>query len=72
MRPEQIAAAALDKLGQDRYKLALIVAKRAKQLEAGAKPTLEHLDTQFDKLSDIALEEIARGKIDLESFTEAA
>ncbi|EAI3906270.1 MULTISPECIES: DNA-directed RNA polymerase subunit omega [Campylobacter] len=70
MRVEQIAAKALKKLKDDRYKLALVVAKRAEELANGAEP-LVNLDKNKYKYTDIALYEIAEDKIVLEGFIEA-
>ena len=61
MRSEQIITKALEKVGDDRYKLSLIVAKRAEQLGNGAEPLID--DTAKLKNVDIALREIAEGKI---------
>ncbi|WP_257928091.1 DNA-directed RNA polymerase, omega subunit [Campylobacter lari] len=71
MRVEQIAAKALKKLKDDRYKLALVVAKRAEELANGAEP-LVNLDKNKYKYTDIALYEIAEDKIVLEGFIEAS
>ncbi|ARJ56970.1 DNA-directed RNA polymerase, omega subunit [Campylobacter cuniculorum DSM 23162 = LMG 24588] len=68
-RIEQIAAKALEKMGNDRYHLALVVAKRAEQLADGAMPLVE-LDKNKFKLADIALYEIAESKITLEGLVE--
>lgn len=64
MRSEQIITKALQRVGDDRYKLSLIVAKRAEQLGAGAKPLIENSGKL--KNVDIALREIAEGKIIVE------
>ncbi|OCX42580.1 DNA-directed RNA polymerase subunit omega [Campylobacter ornithocola] len=71
MRVEQITAKALKKLKDDRYKLALVVAKRAEELANGADP-LVNLDKNKYKYTDIALYEIAEDKIVLEGFIEAS
>ncbi|EAC1839290.1 DNA-directed RNA polymerase subunit omega [Campylobacter lari] len=71
MRVEQIAAKALKKLKDDRYKLALVVAKRAEELANGAEP-LVNLDKNKYKYTDIALYEIAEDKIVLEGFVETS
>jgi DNA-directed RNA polymerase, omega subunit len=71
MRTEEIAARALKTVGDDRYKLALVVAKRAEALASGAKNLLE-IDTSKMKFADIALREIAEGKIGLEGLVETA
>ena len=64
MRSEQIITKALEKVGDDRYKLSLIVAKRAEQLGNGAEPLID--DTANLKNVDIALREIAEGKISID------
>ena len=71
MRTEEIAAKALKLLGDDRYKLALAVSKRAEALASGAKNLLS-IDTSKMKFADIARMEIAEGKIGLEGIVEAA
>lgn len=68
-RIEQITAKALEKMGNDRYRLSLVVAKRAEQLAAGATP-LVTLDKSKVKFTDIALQEIAESKITLEGLIE--
>lgn len=69
MRLEVIAAKALEKLGDDRYKLALVVSKRVEQLADGDLPLVD-MDKSKSKLADIALSEIAQGKIVLEGFSD--
>ena len=64
MRSEQIITKALEKVGDDRDKLSLIVAKRAEQLGNGAEPLID--DTAKLKNVDIALREIAEGKISID------
>ena len=71
MRSEEVAARALKLVGDDRYKLALAVAKRAEALAGGAKSLLD-IDVSKMKLADIALREIAEGKVALEGIVEAA
>ena len=71
MRSEEVAARALKLVGDDRYKLALVVAKRAEALAGGAKSLLD-IDVSQMKFADIALREIAEGKIALEGIVEAA
>lgn len=70
MRTEQITAKALKQVGDDRYKLSLVVAKRAEALANGAQ-VLVSTDTSKMKFADIALLEIAEGKIGFEGFVEA-
>ena len=69
-RIEEIAARALQKMGNDRYKLSLVVAKRAEELANGAIPLVD-LDKNKVKFADIALYEIAEEKITLESGIES-
>lgn len=69
-RIEEIAAKALQKMGNDRYKLSLVVAKRAEELANGAMPLVD-LDKNKVKFADIALYEIAEEKITLESSVES-
>ena len=69
MRLEEVAARALKMVGDDRYKLALVVAKRAEALSSGAKSLLD-IDVSKMKFSDIALCEVAEGKIGLEAIVE--
>ena len=71
MRSEEVAARALKLVGDDRNKLALVVAKRAEELAGGAKSLLD-IDVSKMKFADIALREIAEGKIALEGIVEAA
>lgn len=70
-RIEKVAAKALERMGNDRYRLSLIVAKRAEQLADGAAPLVQ-LDKSKNKFSDIALHEIAEGKIILEDILESS
>lgn len=69
MRTEQITALALKAVNDDRYKLALLVSKRAEQLSNGAEPLIK-ADKAKDKFTDIALLEIAEGKVCIESFND--
>jgi DNA-directed RNA polymerase subunit omega len=62
MRIEEITAKALEKLNYDKYFLAKAVGKRAKEIENGAKPLIV-ADVKLDKHTDIALREIAEGKL---------
>ena len=68
-RIEEITAKALALIGQDRYKLVMLVSKRADQLSNGAEPLIK-ADKNKQKYTDIALMEIAEGKVRLESITE--
>lgn len=69
MRTEEITAKALGLIGQDRYRLVLMIAKRAEQLSNGAEPLIK-VDKNKMKYTDIALMEIAEGRIKLESIVD--
>lgn len=69
MRLEQITAKALKLLDGDRYKLALVVAKRADQLSSGHEPLIV-VDKNRVKLTDIAIMEVAEGKVGLEALVD--
>lgn len=62
MRLEQITAQALERVDHDRYLLAKAIGKRAEELNAGAAPLVD-MDTKKYKPTDIALFEIAEGKL---------
>ena len=62
MRTEQLKAIALEKVDFDKYLLANAVGKRAEMIANGAPSVLE-IDTTNMKYADIALQEIAEGKI---------
>ena len=68
MRVEKITSQALKNVNFDRYLLAVAVGKRAEELAKGAQPLVE-MDLRRFKYADVALVEIAEGKIlvDLES-----
>ncbi|MDR3178218.1 MAG: DNA-directed RNA polymerase subunit omega [Campylobacteraceae bacterium] len=68
MRSEQITARALAAIGNDRYKLAVLVSKRAEQLSKGAEPLIEAAKEM--KPVDLALHEIAAGKVNLDILEE--
>ncbi len=67
MRTEKIAAKALERLNGDRYKLSLVVSKRAEELALGAEPLVE-VDKNQVKPVDIAIMEVADGKVGLDTF----
>ena len=67
MRTEKITSKALQLVDNDRYKLALVVAKRAEQLVNGAEPLVKK-ENSNSKFTDIALLEVAEGKVFIESF----
>ena len=62
MRTEQLTALALEKVDFDKYLLANAVGKRAEAIAQGAQTVLD-IDTSAMKYADIALQEIAEGKI---------
>jgi len=62
MKIEKLTAKALEKVEFDRYLLAVAVGKRAEEIAAGATPLVD-MDPKVDKFTDIALVEIAEGKI---------
>lgn len=68
-RIEEIITKALERVNGNRYQLSLMVAKRAEQLSMGEENLLD-IDTKKMKFSDIALREIAEGKILLDGFKE--
>ncbi len=67
MRLEQIMAKALDRVNNDRYILAIAVGQRADELSKGAKPLLED-NTKKMKYTDIAINEIANGLINIDEL----
>ena len=71
MRTEQIVAKALQVTGGDRYKLSLMITKRVEQLSAGEPTLLKDVDTRKMKFADIAIMELAEGKISLDGITES-
>jgi len=62
MRTEQLTAQALERVDFDKYLLANAVGKRAEEIANGAPSELD-IDTTEMKFTDIALQEIAEGKI---------
>jgi DNA-directed RNA polymerase subunit omega len=62
MRTEELTAVALERVNHDKYLLANAVGKRAKKIANGA-PSLLDMDVSDMKYVDIALQEIAEGKI---------
>ncbi len=69
MRTEQIASKALEKVNFDRYLLSNILFARIDELSRGAKQ-LVNKNVKTDKLADIALLEVAEGKIGLEKVED--
>lgn len=66
-RLENVLEKALEKVENDRYKLSCFVFSRVKELSDGATP-LVNMDTTRHKLTDIALQEIAEGKISIDKI----
>jgi len=62
MRTEELTAKALENVNYDKYLLANAVGKRAEAIANGADTAL-NIDTSTMKYADIALQEIAEGKI---------
>ena len=62
MRTEQLTALALEKLDFDKYLLANAVGKRAEAMANGA-PSVLDIDISGMKYADVALQEIAEGKL---------
>ena len=62
MRTEELTAKALENVNFDKYLLANAVGKRAEAIANGAPSVLE-IDVSDMKYADIALQEIAEGKI---------
>lgn len=69
MRAEEIIAKALGNTQNDRYVLSNMIFARVKQLENGASPLIQ-ADVTKEKLPDIAVREIAMGKIKIEKVLE--
>lgn len=69
LRTEEIAAKALKRLHDDRYILASLINERVKELGNGAKPLVD-MNVKDHKLPDIAMCEIAEGKIELASIED--
>jgi len=66
MKIEKLTARALERVDFDRYVLAVAVGKRAEEISKGSTP-LVPLDPKIEKFADIALVEIAEGKIIINS-----
>jgi DNA-directed RNA polymerase subunit omega len=64
MRLEKVTAKALEKYDFDRYLMAKAVGLRAQQLTEGATPVVD-MKLEDHKAADIALVEIAEGKIEI-------
>ena len=70
MRIEEILSQALEKVNNDRYILSLAVGQRADELSRGSKPLLENSAIKNMKYTDIAINEIATGVLNIEGFVE--
>ena len=46
-----------------KYRLIIVAAQRSKQLQRGARPRVEGMDTQRHKPTRVALEEVLQGKV---------
>jgi len=64
-RLEQVTAKALERLNHDRYLLTKAVGRRAEELNGGAAPLVD-MDVKKHKATDIAIHEIAEGKLHIE------
>ena len=62
MRLEVLVAEALKHVDNDRYLLAKAIGKRANELSGGSAPLID-MDIKKFKATDIALREIAEGKL---------
>jgi len=62
MKIEKLTARALERVDFDRYLLAISVGKRANEIANGAAPLVD-MDPKIEKFADIALVEIAEGKV---------
>lgn len=66
---EEVLEKALARLDNDRYKLSCFVFSRVKELSDGATPLVK-MDVTRHKLADIALCEIAEGKISIDRIDD--
>jgi DNA-directed RNA polymerase subunit omega len=64
MRTEELTAKALERVNHDKYLLANAVGKRAEEIANGAAPKVD-VDVKTAKATDIALMEIAEGKLEV-------
>ena len=64
-RLEQVTAKALERVNHDRYVLSKAVGKRAEELNSGVPPLVD-MDIKKHKATDIAIHEIAEGKLKIE------
>jgi DNA-directed RNA polymerase subunit omega len=70
MRLEEVTAKALVHTDNDRYVLATVVSRRAEELNNGAEMMIEKKIAKKLKSSDIAIYEVAEGKIDIKAMLE--
>ena len=66
-RLEEITAQALENTDNNRYVLAKAVGIRASQLSGGKEPLID-IDVKTTKFADIAIMELAEGKLKAESL----
>lgn len=69
-RIEEVISRALAMLDNDRYLLSSLISARVRELEIGAAPKIEGVDITKDKLTDIAIKEIANGHIAIRSVED--
>jgi|GEM_PF-88182 DNA-directed RNA polymerase subunit omega len=65
VRLEKVVAKALERMDHDRYKFSRAVGIRAKQIHNGSAPLVD-MDPKQHKATDIAIYEIAEGKLIIE------
>ena len=70
MRIEERIAQALTKVDNDRYILSIAVGQWADELSKGAKPLITGKNILDMKYTDIALEEIATGLLNIEGLVK--
>jgi DNA-directed RNA polymerase subunit omega len=70
MRLEQIVSKALKQVNNDNYVLSLMVSQRANELSNGSEPLIDMKKNKNLKYTDIALMEIAKGVIKLDTIEQ--
>jgi DNA-directed RNA polymerase subunit omega len=70
MRLEEVSAKALEYTNNDRYVLATVVSKRAEEINNGADVLIDKRVAKKLKATDIAIYEVAEGKINIEEMLE--
>jgi len=70
MRLEQIVSKALKQVNNDNYILSLMVSQRANELSNGSEPLIDIKKNSNLKYTDIALMEIAKGVIKLDTIEQ--